>query len=547
MVKTKARPTKYIVITGGVISGIGKGITAASIGICLKSRGLNVSIQKFDMYLNSDAGTLKPAKHGEVFVTSDGGETDLDLGHYERFLDTNLTRESSVMQGQILAEIIARERQGGYGGDDVQFIPHLTEAIQAKMTGLPKGSDIHIVELGGTVGDYESAAFVEAAGQLARRVGSDNVCYVHVVYLPFLPTTGEVKTKPAQNAVRRLRDFGITPNILVGRSDGPVDQSIIAKLSLFSDISPESIAILPNADTVYRVPLMLEEQGIGQRLANWAGCQRLANLDSWRKFVDRATKGHGRKVRIGLIAKYLDNQDTYLSLTEALDTAAWANQVELDLVWVNAEELEKLSASEAVLALMPFDGILVPGGFGERGVDGMVRAASYALTNNVPYLGICLGMQVGVIALARAKAGLKRANSREFSKGRSELVIDYMPGQRGRLLTGGTMRLGSYDCQLEPGTRARKIFKNAEVISGRHRHRFEFNPTFRQKLEQAGLVISGVCPDNKLVEIVEVADHSYFLGCQFHPEFDSRPTRPHPLFQSFVAAIKKRHQGASGE
>ncbi len=547
MAKTKVRPTKYIVITGGVISGIGKGITAASIGLCLKSRGLNVSIQKFDMYLNSDAGTLKPAKHGEIFVTSDGGETDLDLGHYERFLDTKLTRESSVMQGQILAEIIARERQGGYDGDDVQFIPHLTEAIQAKITGLSKGCDVHIVELGGTVGDYESTAFVEAARQLSRLVGPDNTCYVHVVYLPFLSTTGEVKTKPAQNAVRRLRDFGITPNILVGRSDRPVDRSIIAKLSLFSDIPPESIAILPNVDTVYRVPLMLEEQGIGQRLANWANCQRPARLDSWRRFVDRATKSYDRKVKIGLIAKYLDNQDTYLSLTEALDTAAWANQIELELVWVNAEELEKLSASEAVLALMSFDGILVPGGFGERGVDGMIRAASYALTNNVPYLGICLGMQVGVIALARTKAGLKRANSREFSKGRAELVIDYMPGQRGRLLTGGTMRLGSYDCRLEPQTRARKIFKNTEVISGRHRHRFEFNPVFRQRLEQAGLVVSGVCPDNNLVEIIEVADHSYFLGCQFHPEFDSRPTRPHPLFQSFVTAIKKRHQGLSGD
>lgn len=539
MPRTKSKKTKYIVITGGVISGIGKGITAASIGLCLKSRGLKVIVQKFDMYLNSDAGTLKPAKHGEVFVTGDGGETDLDLGHYERFLDINLTRKSSVMQGQVLAEIIARERQGGYGGDDVQFIPHLTEAIQDKITGLSGDNDIHIVELGGTVGDYESTAFVEAARQLSRLVGSDNVLYVHVVYLPFLSTTGEVKTKPAQNAVRRLRDFGITPNILIGRSDGPVDRSIIAKLSLFSDISPDSIAILPNADTVYRVPLTLEEQGIGQRLANWAGRRRPARLAGWRQFVERATKGYDRKVKIGLIAKYLDNQDTYLSLTEALDTAAWANQVELDLVWVNAEELERLSASEAVLALMAFDGILVPGGFGERGVEGMIRAAGYALSNNVPYLGICLGMQVGVIALARTKAGLKRANSREFSRGRSELVIDYMPGQRGRLLTGGTMRLGSYSCRLKPKTLTRKVFKNTETISGRHRHRFEFNPAFRQKLEQAGLVVSGVCPDNGLVEIVEAAGHRYFLGCQFHPEFDSRPTRPHPLFRSFVAATKK--------
>ena len=543
MAKTKTRSTKYIVITGGVISGIGKGITAASIGLCLKSRGLDVSIQKFDMYLNSDAGTLKPAKHGEVFVTSDGGETDLDLGHYERFLDTNLTQQSSVMQGQILAEMIARERKGGYGGDDVQFIPHLTDAIQAKIFSLAENSDVHIVELGGTVGDYESTAFVEAVRQLSRLVGSDNVCYVHVVYLPFLSTTQEVKTKPAQNAVRRLRDFGISPNILVGRSDGPVDQSIIAKLSLFSDIDPQSIAILPNADTVYRVPLLLEEQGIGNHLANWVGCRRRPSLHGWQQFVNRATKKYETKVKIGLIAKYLDNQDTYLSLTEALAAAAWANQVELDLVWINAEELEKLSASEAVLPLMSFDGILVPGGFGERGVEGMIRAASHALADNVPYLGICLGMQLGVVALARMKAGLRRANSREFSRGRTELVIDYMTGQRGRLLTGGTMRLGSYKCRLKPQTKAHQIF-NETIISGRHRHRFEFNPAFRQQLEQAGLVIAGVCPDNNLVEIIEATDHNYFLGCQFHPEFDSRPNRPHPLFKSFIAAAKKHRRPA---
>ena len=539
MAKTGRRPTKYIVVTGGVISGLGKGIAAASIGVCLKSRGLDVGIQKFDMYLNSDAGTLKPAKHGEVFVTADGGETDLDLGHYERFLDTELTRASSVMQGQVLAEIIAKERQGGYGGDDVQFIPHLTTAIQDKILSAGRGRDVHIVELGGTVGDYESLVFVEAVRQLSNSVGRDNVRYVHVVYLPFLAPTGEVKTKPAQDACQRLRGFGITPDILIGRSGRPVDSSVIDKLSLFSGVAAGSIAILPNVDTVYRVPLLLEEQGTAQWLANWLGCRRLPRLGPWRRMVDRATESYDRKIRVGLIAKYLDNKDTYLSLTEALTAAAWANRVKLDLVWVNAEELEELSASEAVLALMPFDGILVPGGFGERGVEGMIRAASYALTNNVPYLGICLGMQVGVIALARVRAGLPAANSREFTKQRKQLVIDYMPGQRGRLLTGGTMRLGAYPCRLKPETKTSKIFRPASEITGRHRHRFEFNPNFRQQLEAAGLVVAGICPDNGLVEMVEVGDHDHFLGCQFHPEFDSRPTRPHPLYQSFVAAVKR--------
>lgn len=542
MSKTRRRPTRYIVVTGGVISGLGKGITAASIGVCLKSRGLDVGIQKFDMYLNSDAGTLKPAKHGEVFVTADGGETDLDLGHYERFLDTELTRASSVMQGQILAEIIARERQGGYGGDDVQFIPHLTTAIQDKIIAAGKNRAVHIVELGGTVGDYESLVFVEAVRQLANSVGRDNVRYIHIVYLPFLAPTGEVKTKAAQDACHRLRGFGITPDILIGRSDRPVDQAVIDKLSLFSGVTAGSIAVLPNADTVYRVPLLLEEQGIAQGLANWLGRRRAARLDSWRRMVDRATAVHDRRVRIGLIAKYLDNKDTYLSLTEALAAAAWANRVELELTWVSAEELEELSASEAVLALMPFDGILVPGGFGERGVEGMIRAASYALTNNVPYLGICLGMQVGVIATARVRAGLKSANSREFSRQRKELVIDYMPGQRGRLLTGGTMRLGAYPCRLDSKTQTAKIFRGAAKITGRHRHRFEFNPNFRRQLEAAGLVVAGICPDNGLVEMIELADHDYFLGCQFHPEFDSRPTRPHPLYRSFVAAAKRRQR-----
>ena len=538
LLKRKQPPTRYIIVTGGVVSGSGKGITAASIGACLKARKIRVSIQKFDMYFNVDAGTLKPGKHGEVYVTTDGAETDLDLGHYERFLDEELSQQSSVMQGALIQEIINKERAGGFLGDDVQVIPHITNAIQDKMVAGGRDAQVHIVELGGTVGDYESLAFVEAARQLAYRVGAENVLYVHVVYLPYLQVSDEIKTKPAQNSVRDLRSIGIVPNILVARCERSTDHNKLRqKLHLFTSVARDNILILENVDTVYRVPLVLESQGIPAQLAEWCGGRRKADLQAWRNVVQLATKKYNRTVRIGMIAKYLDNTDTYLSLIEAMRIAAWYARVDLELDWVNAEELEEMTESEAVLRLMKFDGVLVPGGFGSRGVEGMLRAATYALHNNVPYLGICLGMQVMTIAFAR-QHGLKRANSKEFDPRGRQLVITYMKGQRNLRRKGGTMRLGSYDCRLKPGSMVGEIY-GRETISERHRHRFEFNPVYKERLEAAGLVISGVCPQNGLAEIIELPGHAYLVGCQFHPEFSSRPMRPQPLFLSFLKAVRR--------
>ncbi len=520
------------------MSGCGKGITTASIGACLKARKIDVSIQKFDMYFNVDAGTLKPGKHGEVYVTKDGMETDLDLGHYERFLDIELDRKSSVMQGALIKEIIEKERDGGFLGDDVQVIPHITNAIQDKMVDAGKNSEVHVIELGGTVGDYESLAFIEAARQLPYRVGVENVLYVHVVYLPYLQTSGEIKTKPAQNSVRDLRSIGIVPDILVLRTEHKSDyDKLRQKLHLFTSVSKKDILVLENADTVYRIPLVLESQGISSKIARWCGNRNKANLKVWQDVVRRATKTYPRKVKIGMVAKYLDNLDTYISLIEAMQTAAWYGQVELELIWVDAEKLEKMTNSEAVLELMKFDGILIPGGFGDRGIEGMIRAATYALQNNVPYFGICLGMQVMTIAFARLN-GLKRASSKEFAPKGQQLVITYLKGQKELYMTGGTMRLGSYDCRLKSGSLAHKIYGQSKITE-RHRHRFEFNPTYRDKLEKAGLVISGVCPQNGLVEIIELPKHSYLIGCQFHPEFSSRPMRPQPLFLNFIQAAKK--------
>lgn len=520
------------------MSGSGKGITTASIGACLKARRLKVSIQKFDMYFNVDAGTLKPGKHGEVYVTSDGVETDLDLGHYERFLDDELDRRSSVMQGALIKEIIEKERSGGFLGDDVQVIPHITDAIQDKMIAAGRDSDVHIIELGGTVGDYESLAFVEAARQLAYRVGPQNVLYVHVVYLPYLQTSGEIKTKPAQNSVRDLRSIGIIPNVLVLRSEHPSDHDKLRrKMHLFTSVSQKDILILENADTVYRVPLTLEQQGIADKIAQWCNARGKANMKVWQDVVRRATKQYAKTIKIGMIAKYLDNLDTYISLIEAVRTAAWYNRVELDLVWVDAEKLEEMTESEAVLELMKFDGILIPGGFGERGVEGMIRAATYALQNNVPYFGICLGMQVMTIAFARQN-GFPHANSKEFAPRGRQLVITYLKGQKELHMTGGTMRLGSYDCKLKKGSLAHQVY-DQDRVTERHRHRFEFNPAYKDKLERVGLVISGVCPQNGLAEIIEVPKHSYLIGCQFHPEFSSRPMRPQPLFSGFLKAAAK--------
>ncbi len=532
----------FVVVTGGVLSGNGKGITAASIGACMSARGLSVNIQKFDMYLNVDAGTLKPGKHGEVFVTIDGAETDLDLGHYERFLDRKLDQSSSVMQGRVLKEIIEKERSGGFKGHDVQVIPHVTDAIGQKMMDAAKGFDVHIIELGGTVGDYEGLAFVEAARRLALSVGKDNVTYVHVVYLPYLEVSGEIKTKPAQNAAKTLRSIGITPHILAARCERDIESNTKFKLSVFTDIPEDNIAILQNARTVYEVPLTLEKQGITRTIANRIGTKKQPDMSIWRKTVTSATKEYAANVHVAMIAKYLDNLDTYMSVTEGLKAAAWANKVNLQISWVNAEDLESMSASEASLELMKYDGILVPGGFGQRGVEGMIIAAQHARQHKTPYFGICLGMQVATIAFARDH-GCSGAHSTEFDAKSQHPVITTMEGQQGKEMTGGTMRLGSYTCDLQKGSLASTHYQ-ARQVQERHRHRYEFNPDYRDRLEASGLVLSGTCPDNGLVEIIELApnDHPFYIGVQFHPEFGSRPYRPHPIFDGFIKAAKKHNK-----
>jgi CTP synthase len=525
--------TKFIFVTGGVLSGVGKGITAASIGTILKARGLSVNIQKCDPYLNVDAGTLNPAEHGECFVTRDGAETDLDLGHYERFLDLELTQASSLMSGRILREVIDDERAGKYLGKTVQIIPHVTNHIQQTIAKTGKGFDVHIAEVGGTVGDYESLSFIEAIREMSMRLGSDKCLFVHVVYVPYLGASGEFKTKPAQNAVRELRGLGIVPDVLAVRSEVKPPKSIVAKLSLFSGVEKDAIVLLPNASTIYQVPLTLEDGGIGDVITSRLGIRRTsANLASWKRVVKSAQTKYRKSVRIGVIAKYLDNQDTYMSLTEALRASGWANDVNVDITWVDAEQLEKDKKYRELLKDM--DGIVGLPGFGSRGSEGKIWAASYAYENKIPYLGICLGMQISIIAMAR-RAGVAKANSTEFDAKTTEPVISTMAEQVGKENTGGTMRLGDWTCVLERGTAPRKIYGQEEIVE-RHRHRYEANNDYRDQYEKWGLKISGLSPDGTLVEMVEAIDHPFFVGTQAHPEFRSRPNRPHPLYTAFVRA-----------
>lgn len=532
MARAKAN-TKYVFVTGGVLSGVGKGITAASIGTILKARGLSVNIQKCDPYLNVDAGTLNPSEHGECFVTQDGAETDLDLGHYERFLDIELSRASSLMSGRILREVIDDERSGKYLGKTVQIIPHVTNHILETIIKTAKGFDIHIAEVGGTVGDYESLSFIEAIREMTIKVGLDNCLFVHVVYVPYLGASGEFKTKPAQNAVRELRALGIVPDILVVRSEVKPPKSILAKLSLFSGIDKQAIVLLPNAKTIYQVPLTLEDSGIGDVITGKLGLRRqMANLASWNRVVKSALTKYRKSVKIGVIAKYLDNQDTYMSLTEALMSSGWANDVNVEITWIDAEALEKDKKNREILKQM--DGIVGLPGFGSRGSEGKIWAAAYAYETKIPYLGICLGMQISIIAMAR-RAGLTKANSTEFNRTTPDPVISTMTEQVGKENTGGTMRLGNYICVLERGTKARKIYGEAEIVE-RHRHRYEANNLYRDQYESWGLQISGLSPDGTLVEMIEAIDHPFFVGTQAHPEFRSRPNRPHPLYTAFIKA-----------
>lgn len=533
------KQTKFVFVTGGVLSGLGKGITAASIGNLLKARGLSVNLQKCDPYLNVDAGMLNPREHGECFVTKDGAETDLDLGHYERFLDQELTRESSLMSGRVLLGVIESERHGKYGGNTVQIIPHVTRAIQEHIIKAAGDFDVHIVEIGGTVGDYESLSFLEAIRELSMRVGRHNCLFVHVVYMPYLGASHEFKSKPAQNSVRDLRGLGIAPDILVCRSEKQAPGSVKEKLSLFTGVQPEAIALLPNAESIYEVPLTLEDTGIADVI-----CDQLAlnvskpDLRDWRGVVERALTRPKQNVTVGVVAKYLDNADTYMSVFEAIRAAAWANSVSVDIRWIDAPKLETATEDELATALSEVDGIVVPGGFGSRGVEGKIRAAQYALTKKLPYLGLCYGLHMMVIAAARLH-GYDDANTTEVNPDTSAPVIDTMKEQKGKENTGGTMRLGNYACHFEKASLAAKLYGKQDILE-RHRHRFEAMGKYVPEYESWGIRASGINPDNGLVEVIEGVDHPFLMASQYHPEFTSRPNRPHPMFTGFIAALKER-------
>jgi len=518
---------KYIFVTGGVLSGVGKGITAASVGAVLKAKGATVSIQKCDPYLNVDAGLLNPREHGECFVTKDGAETDLDLGHYERFLDIELTQKNATLSGRLLSELIADERAGKFCGKTVQLVPHLTQAIQRAILQAHNGSDIHIVEIGGTVGDYEGLSYIEAIREFAQKIGRSNCLFIHVVYVPFIGTSKEFKTKPAQNALNDLRGFGIVPDAVVVRTDSPAPISVAEKISLFSGVAQENVLLMPNADTVYRVPLILAESGMNKLLSDFSGLQNEPDLTAWRAVVRHQTGKPKKSVTVGLVAKYIDNEDTYISVIEALKAAAWHENVGLHINWINAEKACEKDFKQV-------DAIVVPGGFGLRGVEGKISAAKYALDNDVPYLGLCLGLQAAVIASAR-KAGLKDANSTEFDPDTKHDVVYIMDGQAGKESTGGTLRLGDYPAKLVKDSIVAKTYGTKDVIE-RHRHRYEVNQKYLAEIEKGGLVISGYSPDGKLVEFIEAPKNRYFVATQAHPEFKSRPTKPHPLFIGLIKA-----------
>ncbi len=531
------RPIKYIFVTGGVLSGLGKGITAASIGNLLKARGLKVNIQKCDPYLNVDAGLLNPREHGECFVTKDGAETDLDLGHYERFLDQELTSKSSLMSGRVLLKVIEDERAGKYDGDDVQIIPHFTGAIQKFIQEAAEGFDVHIVEIGGTVGDYESLSFIEAIRELGIKVGSENCIYVHVVYLPYLGASNETKTKPAQNSVRDLRGLGIAPDILVARSEKKSHESVKEKLSLFSGVDQKAIALLPNAASIYEVPLTLEDTDLADVICKRLGVKaKKPDLKAWRGVVKKATAAQKHKLTVGVVAKYMDNTDTYMSVFEALYSAGIWNDAKVAIKWIDAEKLHKESDVEK--ATKDVDGIVVPGGFGTRGLEGKIIAAQYALNSGLPYLGLCLGLQMAVVAAAR-NAGLKKATTIELDPKSDTKVINVMEGQEGKMQTGGTMRLGDYPCVLQKGSKAAELYGTHKIVE-RHRHRCECNNAYREQYESWGIKAVGTSPDGNLVEIIEAIDHPFFMASQFHPEFTSRPNRSHPLFGGFIASLIKK-------
>ena len=525
--------TKYIFVTGGVVSSVGKGITTASIGRLLKSRGIPVTIQKLDPYLNVDPGTMSPLQHGECYVTDDGAETDLDLGHYERFIDANLARANNVTAGQVYSAVIARERHGDFLGGTIQTIPHVTNHIKERITRVAKqsGAEVVIVEVGGTVGDIEGLPFLEAIRQMRRDVGPQNVIYVHTTLLPYIGATGELKTKPTQHSVNELRRIGIHPDVIVCRADYEISDDIKAKIALFCDVEERAVIPLVTVPTIYEVPLILEESGLGQFICEHFGLSQTPDLAEWRALVERikAPKPH---LHIAVVGKYVALRDAYLSVREALSHAGVHHGRTVDIDWINAEELDSSNVAEQLRGAA---GIVVPGGFGPRAIEGKVVAARYARENKIPYLGLCLGMQIMVIELARHALNASTPNSTEFDPQTPFPVIDLMPDQRETADKGGTMRLGLYPCFLVPGTKAAAAYSQA-LIYDRHRHRYELNNDYRKLLTDAGMIFSGLSPDGRLVEIAELRDHPFMLGSQFHPELRSRPNRPHPLFHSFIAA-----------
>ena len=538
---TRQRTTKFVFITGGVLSSLGKGITAAGLGALMENRGLRVSFIKLDPYINVDPGTMNPFQHGEVFVTDDGAETDLDLGHYERFTTTRMTRRNNFTTGQVYDSVIAKERRGEYLGATVQVIPHITDEIKARVLDASEGCDLMFVEVGGTVGDIESLPFLEAIRQLGIELGRENAVFLHVTLVPYMPAADEVKTKPTQHSVKALREIGIQPDFLVCRSDRDLPRDIKRKIALFCNVPTERVVTARDAKSIYEVPVLLAEEGIDHELATalniWS---RGTDLTEWRKIVDRIHNPR-QEVTVGIVGKYVDLTDSYKSLNEALFHAGIANEVRVKLKFIDSEDLEQLEAEHL---LGECDGILVPGGFGKRGTEGKIRAVRYARENDVPFFGICLGMQLAVVEFARNVAGLKDANSTEFNPQTAAPVIALMAEQENVKDKGASMRLGAYDCVLKDESRSARIYGNT-LISERHRHRYEVNNALRPALEDAGLVFSGTSPDGVLVEMIELPEQRWFIGCQAHPEFKSRPGQAHPLFASYISACLDSQQQRS--
>jgi CTP synthase len=531
------KPTKYVFVTGGVVSSIGKGLASASVGALLEARGLRVTHVKLDPYINVDPGTMSPYQHGEVFVTDDGAETDLDLGHYERFTTARMTRQNNFTTGRIYESVISKERRGEYLGATVQVIPHITDEIKARVRDATEGVDVAIIEIGGTAGDIESLPFLEAVRQMKIEAGWQNALSIHVTLVPFIPTAGELKTKPTQHSVKEMREIGIQPDVLLCRTQMPLSRAVKEKIALFSNVAVEAVIGAMDVGCIYEVPLMLHGEGldelVAERLNIWS---RAPDLASWQRIVSRFKNPARGAVKIGIVGKYVHLKDSYKSLHEALVHGGLSSDCRVELEYIDSEQVED-QGPDALLGHL--DAVLVPGGFGDRGTEGKIAAIGYARTNKLPFFGICLGMQLAVVEFARNIAGLAGSNSGEFDKDAAHLVIDLMPDQRGVRNKGATMRLGAYPCVLLPGSLSAEAYGTTE-ISERHRHRYEFSNDYRDRLAEAGLVLSGLSPDKRLVEMIELRDHPFFVGCQFHPEFKSRPAAPHPLFARFVRAALER-------